>query len=118
VVEAPDNGVTPTEILNFEAYDYLDRPVTVMDLHVNPDTGAVLGDPVPLARGYVTVVRHEDDPERGYIMILECESRGLDYNRTNGRMNSDQDQRRVNATDAFFSNASTTGTVEVKWGRA
>jgi hypothetical protein len=52
------------------------------------------------------------------VLILECEDRGLDFGRLNGRMNNDQDQRRIDPNDAFFANVGTAGRVQTKWGRA
>ncbi|MGJ8570423.1 MAG: DUF2163 domain-containing protein [Hoeflea sp.] len=116
--ESPDNGVTPDVLLNIENYDYLDRAVTIYDLHRHPDTGAVLGDPIPMERGYINRIIHNEDPESGFYMTVECESRALDYGRTNGRIRSQEDQHRRSSGDKYFEHASTTGRQKIKWGKA
>lgn len=116
--ESPDNDITPEVLLNIENYDYRDRPVTIFDLHRHPDTGAVLGDPVRMARGYINRISHREDPGAGYQLLVECETRALDYSRTNGRIRSSDDQQRRAADDLFFEHASTAGRIKVKWGKA
>jgi len=116
--ESPDNGITPAVLLNIENYDYRDRPVTIYDLHRHPDTGAEIGDPVALMRGYINAIIHEEDPSSGYFMTVECESRGLYYSRTNGRIRSQDDQQRRNPGDKVNAHLATSGRVKIDWGKA
>ena len=115
--ESADDKLTPDVILGIESYDYRDRPVTVYDLYMHPDTGAVLTDPIAQARGYINAVSHEEDPARGHIALIECESRAIDYTRTNGRIRSSADQQRRSAGDLFFEHAGTTGRIKLNWGK-
>lgn len=115
--ESPDNGLTPDVLLNIENYDYRDRAVTIYDLHMHPDTGAILGDPIAMMRGYINAISHETDPETGYFMTVECESRAIDYSRTNGRVRSHEDQQRRSPGDKFYEHAGTAGRVKIKWGK-
>lgn len=101
--ESPDDGLTPDVIVQLESYDYRDRPVTVFDWHHHPDTGLPLTDPIAQMRGY--------------IVRIECESRAIDYSRTNGRIRSVDDQRRRLAGDRGFEHAAVTGRQKIKWGR-
>lgn len=117
LAESPDNGITPEVLLNIENYDYRDRPVTIYDLHRHPDNGAVIGDPVALMRGYINAILHEEDPSSGFFMTVECESRALDYSRTNGRIRSQDDQQRRNPGDKFYEHAATAGRIKIKWGK-
>lgn len=114
---SPDDGLTPDVILQIESYDYRDRPVTIYDLFVDPDTGAAQADPVAVARGYINAIVHIDDPDRGFVARAECESRAIDYSRTNGRIRSVTDQQRRAATDTFFEQAGTAGRIKLDWGR-
>lgn len=114
---SPDDGLTPEVLQTIEAQDYRDRPVTIMDAHFHPDTGALL-IVQPMRRGYVDVIDHEDDPETGYKLIAQCETRALDYTRMNGRKRSDTDQQRRAPGDRWFEHASRRGREEVFWGRA
>ncbi|OWK26576.1 hypothetical protein AJ87_05830 [Rhizobium yanglingense] len=50
-----------------ETEDYRDRPVVVYDAHFHPDTGALL-QVEPVARGYLDVIEHIQDDERGYYL--------------------------------------------------
>lgn len=113
---SPDDGLTPQVLQTIEAEDYRDRPVTISDAHFHPDTGELLAVQV-LRRGYVDVIDHEDDPERGYMLIAQCETRALDYARMNGRKRSDTDQKRRAPGDRWFEHASRRGREEVFWGR-
>ncbi|QKV17860.1 DUF2163 domain-containing protein [Oricola thermophila] len=115
--ESSDDGLTPQVILDIESYDYRDRPVTIYDLHTHPDTGVPLGDPIAMMRGYINAISHAEEPDTGHIATIECESRAIDYSRTNGRIRSDDDQKRRNPGDRFFEHAATTGRVKVKWGK-
>lgn len=115
--ESPDNGLTPAVIVQIESYDYRDRPVRVFDLHMHPDTGAVLGDPLPQARGYINAIEHVEDPQRGYIARIECETGAIDYSRSNGRLRTHADQQRRAPGDLGLEHASTAGRVKLNWGR-
>jgi hypothetical protein len=116
LAESPDDGLTPDVLLQIEDEDYRDRPVRVMDAHFHPDTGELL-QVETVARGYLDVVKHTRDPERGYIITARCEGRQLDYSRKNGRVRSTADQQRRAPGDNFFEHAGRAGRVEVLWGR-
>jgi len=117
LAESPDDGLTPEVLQTIEAEDYRDRPVTIYDAHFHPDTGALLHVEA-LRRGYMDQLRHEEDPEQGYLLIAECETRALDYTRTNGRKRNMADQHRRDPADDFYTNAALTGREEIFWGRA
>lgn len=114
---SPDDGLTPEILQTIEAEDYRDRPVTISDAHFHPDTGALVAVQA-LRRGYVDVIDHEDDPDTGYMLLANCETRALDYTRMNGRKRSDTDQQRRSPGDRWFEYASRRGREEVFWGRA
>lgn len=114
---SPDTGLTPEQILQIEDYDYLDRPVTVYDLHCHPDTGAVLGAPQAMMRGYINSMSHEGDEDSGHLLVAECESRAMDYSRRNGRVRSHADQQRRAPGDRFFEHAGTAGRIQIKFGK-
>ena len=120
LAESPDEGLTPEVITQVENYSYRDRPVTIYDMYMHPDTGAVLSNPIPMIRGYINALPHSEDPERGYLLTAECETRALDYSKVNGRIRSTDDQARRcpdGATDLFYQEAGTAGRVNLKWGR-
>lgn len=116
LAESPGDGLTPDILLQIEGEDYRDRPVVVMDAHFHPDTGELI-QVETVARGYLDVVNHEADPERGYVLTAMCEGRQLDYSRRNGRVRSMADQQRRSPGDMFFQYAGQAGRVEVFWGR-
>jgi hypothetical protein len=111
--ESTLNGITPEVIYNIENYDYRDRRVTVFDLHTHPDTGAVLGDPVMFARGYINVCKH-DENENGHILTMECEDRGMDMNRTNASVRTNTDHQSKFPGDKYYEHASTAARVQQK----
>lgn len=116
LAESPDDGLTPEVLVQIEDEDYRDRPVRVMDAHFHPDTGELL-QVETVARGYLDVIAHSIDPDRGYVITANCEGRQLDYSKKNDRMRSTADQRRRVAGDRFFEHAGKAGRVEVLWGR-
>ncbi|WP_309086470.1 DUF2163 domain-containing protein [Chelativorans sp.] len=113
---SPDDGLTPAVLRTIEQEDYRDRPVTIYDAYQHPETGALLHVEA-IERGYIDTLRHEET-EDGYVLVADCESRALDYSRTNGRKRNDADQKRRAPNDDFYSNAAMRGREEVWWGRA
>lgn len=112
---SPDDGLTPEVLQQIELEDYRDRPVTIYDAYLHPDTGQLL-HVEPLRRGYIDQLRHEESDE-GYKLVAECETRALDYSRSNYRKRNAADQERRNPGDKFYLNAATTGRQEYWWGR-
>ncbi len=116
LAESPDDGLTPAVLVQIEDEDYRDRPVRVMDAHFHPDTGELI-QVETVARGYLDVIEHSVDDDRGYTLTARCEGRQLDYSRKNGRVRSTADQQRRAPGDKFFEHAGKAGRVEVLWGR-
>lgn len=112
---SPDDGLTPAVLQTIEAEDYRDRPVTLYDAYFHPDTGAFIAARA-LKRGYLDGIDHEDD-ENGYRLVASCETRALDYTRTNGRVRSVADQQRRAPGDRFFEHAAKRGRTVLWWGR-
>jgi hypothetical protein len=113
---SPDDGLTPAVLKTIEAEDYRDRPVTIYDAILHPDTNEILFVDAVM-RGYVDTIDHEEDPEQGYRLIATCESRQLDFTRTNGRRRSHADQQRRAPGDKFLKPAASRRTEEVFWGK-
>lgn len=113
---SPDDDLTPDVLQTIENEDYRDRPVTIYDAYFHPDTGALLYVQA-MKRGYVDTIDHVDTQSAGYSIQANCESRAIDYTRTNGRKRSDKDQRRRSANDGWFQNAATRGREKVFWGQ-
>jgi hypothetical protein len=116
LAESPDDGLTPEVLIRIEDEDYRDRPVRVMDAHFDPDTGELL-QVETVARGYLDVIEHAIDQDRGYLIMARCEGRQLDYSRKNGRVRSSADQQRRAPGDRFFEHAGRAGRVAVPWGK-
>lgn len=113
---SPQDGLTPAVLQTIEAEDYRDRPVIIMDAHFHPDTGAFLYAQT-VRKGYVDIIRHLKNRASGYTIQASCETRAIDYTRTNGRKRSDLDQQRRSPGDGWFKNASTRGREKVYWGQ-
>lgn len=116
LAESMDDRLTPEILIQIEEEDYRDRPVRIMDAHFHPDTGALI-QVETVARGYLDVIEHQKDPDRGHVIIAHCEGRQLDYGRQNGRVRSTADQQRRAPGDLFFQHAGQAGRVEVYWGK-
>lgn len=116
LAESADWGLTPEILTEIETEDYRDRTVVVYDAHFHPDTGALL-QVEPVARGYLDVIEHNQDDDRGYYLTARCEGRQLDYSRRNGRKRTVADQQQRDPGDRFFEHAATAGRVDVNWGR-
>lgn len=117
LAESPDDGLTPAVLKTIEAEDYRDRPVKIFDAYFHPDTNALLFTQM-MARGYVDTIKHVITGDLGYAIVANCESRALDYTRSNSRKRSDADQRRRDADDAFFVNATKRGREQIYWAQA
>lgn len=111
-----DDTLTPAVLQTIEAEDYRDRPVVISDAHFHPDTGVLLFVET-MARGYVDTIKHVNSQKSGYTIQAACETRAIDYTRTNGRKRTDQDQQRRSAGDKWFQHASTRGRELVYWGQ-
>lgn len=113
---SPDYDLTPEVLQTIENEDYRDRPVTVYDAYFHPDTNELLYVQA-MKRGYVDLIDHLDDSDTGYTIVAACESRGLDYTRTNGRKRTNVDQRRRAPNDGFFQHAAMRGRETIYWGQ-
>lgn len=114
---SPDDTLTPAVLQTIENEDYRDRPVTIYDAFFDPATGALLFVQA-VRRGYVDTIDHIDTQDTGYSISANCETRALDYTRTNGRKRTDLDQKRRNPGDTWFLHSSMRGREIVYWGRA
>lgn len=112
---SPDDGLTPAVLQTIEAEDYRDRPVVISDVHFHPDTNALLLVQT-MRRGYVDIIKHIKS-SLGYTIQANCETRAIDYTRTNGRKRSSVDQERRAPGDKWYEHASTRGREKVYWGQ-
>lgn len=113
---SPKDGLTPAVLRTIEAEDYRDRPVTISDAHFHPDTNAMLLVQT-MRRGYVDTIKHLKTRSGGYTIVASCETRAIDYTRTNGRKRTNADQQRRAPGDKFLEHASTRGREKVYWGQ-
>lgn len=114
LAESPEGGLTPAVLATIETEDYHDRPVTVSDVYIDPETRAVLLIE-PVYRGYVDTIEHVDGPQAA--MTLKCESRALDNSREGYRMRSSADQQLISPGDRGLEFAEVAGKQEIYWGR-
>lgn len=110
------DGLTPEVLQTIENEDYRDRPVTIYDAYFHPDTGALLFVQA-MKRGYIDTIDHIDTQTAGYSIVANCESRAIDYTRTNGRKRSDLDQQRRAPGDGWFQHAALRGRETIYWGQ-
>lgn len=112
-----DDGRLPTVLQGLFSEDYRDRPVRVIDLHRNADTGAQIAG-VEARYGYIKDMVKRRQIGEGDVFVLECLSRAMDYSRRNARMANDLDQQRRATGDRFFEHVSQTARVQLPFGRA
>jgi len=116
--ESADNDITPEVILQIENYDYRDRKITLFDLHMHPVTGAILENPRVMQAGYINAVAHRKDKSNGHIATFSCETKKINYSRSNARLRNGEDQARRNPVDLGFQHVSSAGQQALKWGKA
>ncbi|ATS92181.1 hypothetical protein HMSP1_43 [Sinorhizobium phage HMSP1-Susan] len=101
-----DFGLTPDVLANIENEDYKNRPVTMYDFYIDPDTRALLHTE-PRFTGYVDTIDHvQDGPD--FRLEANIETRALDNHRNGYRTASSEDQQQVSAGDKFFDHAAST----------
>lgn len=113
---SPDDGLTPSVLQTIENEDYRDRPVFILDADFHPDTGELLNVQT-MMRGYVDTIDHDFSATSGYIITAQCETRALDYSRTNARKRNNADQGRRKQGDLIFEHTAKRGREEIFWGR-
>lgn len=113
---SPDDGLTPEVLQTIETEDYRDRPVTISDAYFHPDTNELLYVQA-MKRGYIDTIDHDDSAANGYTLIVNCETRALDYTRMNGRKRTTTDQARRAPGDGFFQHAAQRGIETIYWGQ-
>jgi len=110
-----DDGLTPEVLASIESEIYHQRPITISDAFIHPDTNALLLVE-PLYRGFVDRIEHSGGAD-GKLTVY-CESRFLDNARQNYRVRSDADQKLVSANDSFFYMVESVSKKDLWWGRA
>ncbi len=110
------DALTPAVLSQIFVEDYRDRPVTILDVMLDPDTNATLSVE-QVKRGYIDTLEYRVDPSRGHMLVVTCEDRALDYSRRNGRQSNSEDQARRDVTDTFFDHAAAVVTQKITWGK-
>lgn len=108
--------LTPEVLSTIEAEDYRDRRVTIYDIFFHPDTNEFLHAQA-MRRGYVDTIDHVNDPDTGYTIVANCETRSLDYSRRNDRYRNNEDQARRAPGDLYFQHTAKRGREMIYWGR-
>lgn len=103
------------EALNL--YDLRLAPVTLHEVFFDPVRNVVIGEPQRLIRGTIDEVDDPTSPpgeER--VVTLRIADAVRDLTRTLTATRSDEDMRRVSATDRGYEYATISGVVDVFWG--
>ena len=72
---------------------YINRDVFIYKVHINPDTGAHIGNPYLLFKGIIQSAKLQEDPSKSSIVSWNIVSHWGDFNRVNGRLTSDAHHR-------------------------
>ncbi len=113
----PDSELTPDVIGEIWTYKFAHRPVTLYQIYFNPDTRALVSDPLPFWRGYIGQVEEIDQPGGEFSLSATFISRALDNRRTGHRRRSNEDQFLLQDGDLFFEHAVNDPIQPIVWGR-
>jgi len=113
----PETDLSPDLLATIDSYGYKDRPVTLSFAYFDRTNGS-LALTVPVWRGYVDKVDHDETVGGDYVLIGRLEPRSLDHSRTGHRTRSDADQRAMDPNDRFFEHAATVHTETLYYGKA
>lgn len=94
------SGLDAANISLVENEDYQDRPAHVWFGLLDAD-GAVVADPTEVFQGEVDVIRDRDEGETATI-VCTVSIEDTAQERARNTRYTDQDQRRIDATDTFF----------------
>ncbi len=72
---------------------YINREVFIYKAHINPDTGAIIGEPYLVFKGIIAKAKLSEDPSKDSKVTWSLTSHWGDFVRINGRRTSDGDHR-------------------------
>ena len=72
---------------------YINRDVFVYKAFINPETGAIIGDPYLLFKGIIAGGKISEDPLKGSFVTWNITSHWGDFSRVSGRITSDAHHR-------------------------
>lgn len=95
--------------------NYQNRDITLY-MGFNDSDGTLIDTPFILARGRMDVMSIEEGADSSSI-VIQCESRLIDFERPRRRLYTDEDQRRDHPTDTGFSLVKGIQDINITWGR-
>jgi len=110
------SGVDQAYISVLLSNDYIDRPARIYRVIIN-EAGDVVDGKILLFDGRIDQPIFQDDPDKGTSTIsLQCSSHWIDFERTNPRRYSDEEQQFRYSGDKGFEFVSEIP-LELIWGR-
>ena len=76
---------------------YINREVFIYKTHINPDTGAIIGNPYLIFKGIIGKAKLQEDPGKDSKINWTLTSHWGDFVRVNGRRTSDSDHRAISS---------------------
>lgn len=111
------SGLTPEVLQAVRAYDIRLAPIEVHRVHIDPEKGRQIGDPVRVLKGTVDEAPIPKAPEGGSAtldLVIASASRAL--TRTLTAKKSQATQRQIDPTDRGRDYSAISGAVGVFWG--
>ena len=76
---------------------YINREVFIYKTHMNPTTGAMIGDPYLIFKGIIAKAKLQEDPQRDSKVTWSLTSHWGDFVRMSGRKTSDSEHRALSS---------------------
>lgn len=112
----PNTALTPEVLSDIWDEVYHFRPVTLMLAFFDIDTRALLSVE-SVGRGYIDRVEAQESQNQPMALVFDIESRFRIHQRSNYRVRSDADQKRILSTDTGLRHVAKVGTERVLVGR-
>jgi len=113
----PNTDLTPDVLAGIESETYKGRTVRIYRIYKDASTRANLGPPREVWAGTIDQVEHIWSVGAEAVLLIKCESRSLDAQKTGYRMRSNEDQKLIDASDKFFHHSATAGSESIEWGK-
>lgn len=110
------NGILAENITDALTEDYQNRSMTIY-LGFLDASGALVADPMILAKGFMDVMTIDDSGETSSVSIT-CETRLIDFERARKYTYTDADQKALYPSDKGFEFVQAIQEADIKWGVA
>jgi len=114
----PNSDLTPDVLAGIESETYKGRTVRIYRIYKDASTRANLGPVRAVWAGTIDQVEHVWSVGAEAVLLIKCESRSLDSQKTGYRMRSNEDQKLIDSADKGFHHSATAGSEAIEWGKS